>query len=60
MNILKALDEAGKSANNLEEKYLLYLEAVRSARIKFEELASACEEVINKPHLRIDDFEIDG
>jgi len=44
----------------VSEKRKEYLEAINEARLAGDELTTLCQEIINQPHVIIDDYEIDN
>lgn len=59
-NIADKLNKASKSIGNLEVKLGEYRKALGSAAEAFEELATACAEVIAQPYIEVDTRDIDG
>ena len=57
---MEKLRELQDATSNTKVKYLEYISAVKQQREAAQALVEATEEVISLPHIRVDDFEIDG
>lgn len=59
-NIAEKITKANESMKNLEGKLKQYIVAIGVTAQAFEELATACAEVISQPYIEVDTRDIDG
>jgi len=58
--IKKKISELLTSLENLSKAKSFYIQALASAKEKADALSALSQDIINKPHIIIDDYEIDS
>lgn len=60
MDIQKKLSELFSRLDEVKRARKAYMEAIKAAKIKSEELSFSLQEIIEQPHIEILDYEMDN